>query len=187
MTDQISPPNPEVTREITSLLISKNVNMYTEDVELVVAAMSHWLEHNKRGQEFMAHLLQLDARKGKTESIYQARDGKGRLTEIEPERIVFLRGCLINGEPYPVSYLDIKKRVLLECDSCGSQVVCSKNVVDEYGEILDLCSRCMQASEHQKIRDVVEIDCSSECTYSHCNWHPVNQDVPPFTPLKVNN
>ena len=179
MPEPINPPNPEILKSINLLLEERGVFVSPDSVEVVVAATSHWLEKSRRGQEYMAYLLQLDAVPGRNENKYLEKDGYGRLTkEIKPESIVFLRGCIVDGKPHPVSQIDISDREVESCDGCGCRTVCTELVETPYGE-KRYCSHCAAAEEDPRVRDAIDLKCDV-CTYGGCSWHPTNVDAPPF-------
>lgn len=128
----------------------------------------------------MAHVQQLDGVEGKNEKVYKLRDGFGRLTkEVEPESIIFLRGCLIDGESVPISSLDISDREREYCESCGGQVVCAQLIKTHHSESLETqCSHCMASGEDSNVRDKVKIDCG-DCSYFACSWNPANEIMHP--------
>lgn len=179
MLEQIKPPSPEIVKAVSNLLDERNVIIPLDNVEVVSAAFSHWLEHTPRGQEYMAYLLQLDAVPGRSEKNYNEKDGYGRLTkEIKPESIIFVRGCIINGESYPISQVEITERERVQCESCGSFTICVEDVDTPYGK-RNLCAHCSSCDENSGVKESSDHSCE-DCTYSGCSWHPVNIDAPPF-------
>lgn len=179
MQEEINPPSPEIVNNIQNILSSHDVFLSPDDVEVTVAAMCHWLSTHRRGQEYMAHTLQLDSAPGRNENKYSEKDGFGRLTkEIKTDSIVFLRGCIVNGESYPIRQVEVAERVRETCESCGCSTICLVAVEDGYGR-RNICSRCAKADEDIRIREGAEFDCDA-CTDVRCSWNPVNVDAPPF-------
>lgn len=179
MVETIKPPNREVIENVSKILNQRNVFVTDENLEVVIAATCHWLENSKRGLEYMAYLLQLDCFSGRNENKYIEKDGFGRLTkEIKAESIIFLRGCIVKGEAYPISQIDIQTRDSTYCEECGAETICAKALLLPYGE-KTVCSHCASASEIQSARDSFDQNCTT-CTYVGCSWHPVNIDAPPF-------
>jgi len=148
---------------------------------MVTAALCHWLKNNQSGHEYMAHLQQLDSVSGRNERVYKLRDGFGRLTkEINPERIFFLRGCIVEGEAVPLSMIEVMDKETDSCESCGSKTVCTTNIRIPHNDTLEtLCSNCISSGENLSLRDQVKVKCE-DCTYMECNWHPINNDVPAY-------
>lgn len=183
MMEVIKQPPGEIVKTVMQMLESRGIIIPPDHIDMTIAMMCHWLEKEKRGKEYMAYLQQLDIVKGKSEKIYKLRDGYGRLTgEIDPENIIFLRGCLIKGEPVPVSLVEIHERETHACESCMSNTVCTKVVKSSYSDQLErLCSRCMEGDEDLSLRGQVSLKCE-DCSYSDCNWHPSNLDVPAYNP-----
>ena len=182
MTEQIKQPPGEIVAAIMQILESRGVIIPPEHIDMTTAAMCHWLETEKRGHEYMSHLQQLDVVGGRNEKVYKLRDGFGRLTrELEPESILFLRGCLVKGEPVPVSLIEITDREIECCDSCGSYTICTKTVETSYNKTETLCSNCLGGSGDLSLKDQVTHECEN-CSYTDCNWNPVNADVPPYNP-----
>jgi len=158
-------------------LESRGVIIPTDYIDMVVGVMCHWLSSERRGHEYMAYLQQLDSVKGKSEKVYKLREGMSRLTsEINPENIIFLRGCLVNGEPVPISQIEINDREVEYCDCCGSQTICASEIETEYSKKETFCSHCARCSEDSSLKDKIELKCE-ECTYTACNWHPDQEAV----------
>jgi hypothetical protein len=171
--------NPEIVHEVMKRIDQLNCYVPTEDIELVVAAMSDWLQHSKRGLEYMAHLLQLDSIGGRHDQKYTLRDGFGKLTkDLKPETIFFLRGCVVENETIPVSQVMIEDKDDEYCEECGSQSVCLTTIPDHMNENpLCLCTYCIKGSEEYSMCYSPKLDCEV-CTFGSCQWHPVNQDMP---------
>ncbi len=180
MKEQIKPPLPEIVNDISNILEERGVFIPNENVEITTAALCHWLTSSRRGQEYMAYLMQLDSVPGRNEKNYLEKDGFGRLTkEIKPENIIFLRGCIVNGETYPINQIEISDREKESCESCNCSTVCVQSIQVDYGPPVKLCSHCAKADENLEIRDSIEVSCDT-CTDNNCSWHPVNVDAPPF-------
>jgi hypothetical protein len=162
---------------------SRGIYIPIEHIDMVVGCMCHWLEHDRHGQDYMAYLQGLDVIHGRHEEVYKLRDGFGRLTkEIDPEKIVFLRGCLVEGEPVPASLIEISDREIEYCESCGSRTVCTATLRSSHTDNLEtLCSHCISSSGDFTLKDQTSVSCE-DCTYTDCNWHPVNADVPSYNP-----
>jgi hypothetical protein len=179
---EIQPAYPEVVQAVQRILEEKEIYLDYTTVEAIVSAHGHWLTNTRRGCEFIAHALSLDHLPGKNEQVYRKLDGFGREgKEIDPRSIIFLRGCLVNGEAYPVSQIQIKEREVERCESCGGTSVCAKVVKTAHGveRLSTMCSHCASAHEDLTIRDQFKFSCN-DCSYTKCSWHPVNIDCPPF-------
>lgn len=179
MREPINPPPPEIVRSVQHILEEHGAYVPHGDVDVTVASMCHWLATSKRGQEYMFHILKLDNVPGRNENKYLEKDCFGRLTsEVNPDSIIFLRGCIVNGESYPITQIEIAERDRELCESCSTHTVCIKNTETSYGKA-NICSHCAKADEDIRVRESFDLDCES-CTYADCSWHPANVDAPPF-------
>jgi len=181
MSEKIIPPNPDVVRGVQQLLEKHNININYLDIDVVVGAMSHILKTERRGIEYMAELLNLDITTGLNEKQYFQKDNFGRLTrEINPESIIFLKGCLVDGTPHcPISEIEIRDRDRECCDSCGVYAFCVQETETDYGKAF-LCSRCTTGNKYNAYQESNLLECN-DCTNGECTWHPSNADTPFFT------
>jgi hypothetical protein len=172
----IQQPIPEVVNAVFSILEQHKIYIPRDHIDMTIACMSSWLENTKRGHEYMAHLLQMNAQRGSHAKQYFLKDGFGRLTdELEPENIVFLSGCTYKGEAIPLSLVQVNDREYMYCDCCGSRIICGQDVESREGKHLT-CSSCLAQSGEQDLRDMVKLNCSS-CNFTRCSWNPQHKDA----------
>lgn len=156
----------EVLNNVIDVLEENNILLDQKSVELSISAMSHWLTSTQRGQEYMAHLLNLQHVTGTHDKRYLLRDQFTALTrELKPENLIFLQGCVHKGEVIPVPLLEIYDRAPTNCSSCGASIICSDDSDSS------TCSHCLSCSDDQKDRDLVELNCEN-CTFLKCSWNP---------------
>ena len=162
----------EIVAAVMQLLDEKGESfVQTHDIDVVVCAMIDWLQGTRRGLEFMSFCMELDSIRGDNSKKYSLREGHTRLTtDIKPENIIFLRGCIIGGDPVPVSLVEITEREEISCECCGAIVICAVAVG---GKLEKLCTKCIKGSEEYAMSCTPEVDCD-ECSYERCEWHPSN-------------
>lgn len=172
----IQKPNQEIVEAVNKILDDHRVAIPYEHVDMVVATMSMWLETNKRGHEYMAHLLQMSHHKGSHAKRYILKDGFGRLTEeLEPENIIFLQGCSYKGDAIPLQLIHVTEREFGYCDSCGTKVICDQNLKIN-GDYLSVCSACLHQSGEQELKDQVKLQCET-CNFGACSWNPRHENA----------
>jgi hypothetical protein len=168
----IQKPVPEVVNAVLGVLEEHKVKLPQDHVEMVIACMAHWMENNKRGHEYMAHLLNLKPHKGQHSQQYFLLDGFGRLTRsLEPENIIFLQGCSYKGEVLDVRLVQVTDRESEYCDGCGAKIICGQDLVLDGGVAVRPCSRCLAGDEDQDTRDMVKLSCE-KCTFTECSHNP---------------
>ena len=164
---QIKKPPRKILSAVFDILEEKEIFLEESSVEITLAVVLHYLEAYPSGNEELANLLKLVPSNARTDKRYVISDNYGALTkEVKAEKIIFLEGCIVDGEAVDPKHVKIYEAHTDNCESCGARVVCS-----EIFEGNEFCSHCLALSESQKARDTATMNCN-ECSYDRCAWHP---------------
>lgn len=164
------------------ILEENKIQLPESSIEMTVAAFAHWLANTKRGLEYMSYLMKLDVIGGDHHYTYRLEDqGSDWQREIDPEKIMFLRGCIAEGECVAVSDVVIEERDIAYCEDCGSPSICLKVVTNRRRDgLVAICSNCISSDEYYSFTETCKLACS-ECTYRECNWNQLNPSLAYFT------
>lgn len=164
---RVKRPPKEIISAVFDLLEERDVQLPQSHVEMTTAVLLHYLTNYFSGNEKLAEILGLKAFKASNDKNYLIQDPFSSLTEkVKPESIIFLQGCVVDGNPFPIDNVLVEDKESYSCDSCGTSVICEKEFREEF-----LCSNCLSNQEDPKARDLVDLECK-DCDFTKCSWHP---------------
>lgn len=165
----------EILNDLYDMLNERNMRVDQGDVDLIASFMSHWLEHTKRGKEYMVYLLKLHTTRSRDDMDHFIHYPTIPVPQkLDSKKLFFVSGCIYDSDVIPPHMITSKPKETTSCESCGAGVICGQEFKGK-----TLCSNCLDWGEDSAGKDIVEISCEN-CNFTKCSWHPVNKDTPPL-------
>jgi hypothetical protein len=177
--DQWMPP-PEMKRGIKEILILAGMHPSHIDpvaLDTYAAAACKYLSTTDEGIANAMGLFRFHVKRGEPDKSYTYTDTQTRVEmQVRPEDVGLIYGCTLRGKPVSPSQVQVFRREMKSCESCGVQAHCTKDIRNPgTDKISTLCNTCISLSDDHRISQYGHLGDCRTCVATKCFHHPAKR------------